>query len=61
MLAVGLIRKRGCDLLNVDATQIEHPLRVEPQPGTWKDRVNGVVAPCTRGGKTRLGNARIAA
>jgi hypothetical protein len=47
VLVVGLIRERGCDPLNVDSTQVEHPLRVEREPGAWKDRVNGVVTPST--------------
>ena len=31
VLVVGLIRERGCDLLNVDSGQVEHLLRLEPE------------------------------
>lgn len=53
VLIVGLIRERAGDLLNVDSTQIEHPLRVERDPRAWQDHENGVVAPSTCGGMTQ--------
>ncbi len=32
MLVVRLIRERGCDLVNVEQVEVEHQLRVGPQP-----------------------------
>ena len=39
VLVVSLIRQRRCDLLNVGLTEVEHLLRVEPEPGVLHDPV----------------------
>jgi hypothetical protein len=36
VLVVSLIRWRGCDLVNVDSAQVEHLLRLEPEPYALK-------------------------
>ncbi len=62
VLVVSLIRERGGDLLNVDSAQVEHLLRLEPEPGVLEEpheRRRGCRP--ARGGKTTSWVARIAA
>ena len=52
VLVIGLIRKRGGDLLNVDSGQVEHLLRLEPASSDREGCRTGRAQVRSRGGKT---------